>query len=122
MAGEALAHIDCTACGTEKAAIKKIGNSSLLYTHCKKCGCDRRSGAAIQAIWQAAIDGGSLEPDVSNPATDIEDPKQNGDWVPPQENEQETENSEPAPSMAKAIFSAALLGLGCIGLVIKAAR
>lgn len=122
MAGEALAHIECAACGTEQAAIKKIGNSELLYTHCKKCGCDRRSGEKIQAIWQAAIDGGTTEPSANNPAPAVGDPEQAADWIPPNEPEQETETTETKPNIAKAIFSTALLGLGCVGLIIKAVK
>lgn len=56
MAGEALGFIKCDGCG-EQASIKKQSNSKLLYLHCKGCGCDRRSGAQVQAKWQAAVNG-----------------------------------------------------------------
>lgn len=52
--------IICDSCG-EVAALKQIKNSSNLYLHCKKCGCDRRTGAGIQKKWQAAISGINAE-------------------------------------------------------------
>ncbi|QLE85573.1 hypothetical protein FLM48_11080 [Shewanella sp. Scap07] len=73
MAGEPLAHIECDGCGNQ-AAIKKLSNSPLLYLHCKKCGCDRRSGERVQAKWQQAVESPhSL------------DDKQESDWSPSRE-------------------------------------
>ena len=53
MAGEALGYIRCS-CG-QAAAIKKLKNSENLYSHCTKCGCDRRTGEHQQAQFKAAV-------------------------------------------------------------------
>lgn len=53
MAGDALGYIAC-GCG-KPAAIKKLKNSALLYSHCSTCGCDRRTGEHVQAQFRAAV-------------------------------------------------------------------
>ncbi|WP_345857392.1 hypothetical protein [Shewanella algae] len=123
MAGEALGYISCDGCGGD-AAIKKLGNSELLYLHCKQCGCDRRSGAMVQEKWQAAINGSQLPESLE--AT------QDPDWKPTPETHKNTpapvlENPEnnteqnPENSGGKTIgFAVSLLAIA--GLIFKAAR
>lgn len=123
MAGEVLGQIQCDACGG-LAGIKKISNSELLYLHCKKCGCDRRSGAQVQAKWQAAVNGSQLPESLE--AT------QDPDWKPTPETHKNTpasapENPEnnpeqkPENSGGKTIgFAVSLLAIA--GLIFKAVR
>jgi hypothetical protein len=121
MAGDALGYIKCDGCG-EQAAIKKIGNSDLLYMHCKQCGCDRRSGALVQAKWQAAISGEQLPESLA--------PAQDPDWKPTPETHKThpappPENPESDPEQKTGNSWAMFVGIavvGIIGVIVKTAK
>ncbi|GHE87420.1 hypothetical protein [Thalassotalea profundi] len=55
-----LGECTCDACGNNAGIKRKRTGKKLLYLHCPNCGLDQRSGALIQAKWQAIIDGVEL--------------------------------------------------------------
>jgi len=131
MAGEILGHIECDGCG-QNAGIKKISNSPLLYLHCKKCGMDRRSGAALQAKWQAAIDS----PQSLDTAQDPTENQGGVEWSPSRETHtnkhvsnpefipaSEDENAEnPEPITGRNILTGVAVFLGFLGMALKSIR
>jgi len=131
MAGEILGHIECDGCG-QNAGIKKISNSPLLYLHCKKCGMDRRSGAALQAKWQAAIDS----PQSLDGAQDDAVKDDGKDWAPSRttHTNKTAENSEfipaselddaenPEPITGRNILTGVAVFLGFLGMALKSIR
>ena len=127
MAGEILGTIECDGCGN-KAGIKKISNSPLLYLHCKKCGCDRRSGEIVQARWRAAIESPES---VDNPQ-DVDDPEWSpgrethsnktgisGELLPENSPDSEDENQ---PITAKQIVTYAAVSLGIVSMLFRALK
>ncbi|MCS6211260.1 hypothetical protein [Shewanella baltica] len=131
MAGEILGQIECDGCG-QNAGIKKISNSPLLYLHCKKCGMDRRSGAALQAKWQAAIDS----PQSLDGAQDDAVKDDGKDWAPSRttHTNKTAENSEfipaselddaenPEPITGRNILTGVAVFLGFLGMALKSIR
>lgn len=122
--------IKCEGCGND-AGIKKLSNSPLLYLHCKKCGCDRRSGKDLQAKWQTAIDnpGGAEVPQ--------ELPQQNGEeWSPNHQTqkahktdiaefspESDPEITETNPGVsAKGVLTGAAVVAAIFGMLLKSVR
>lgn len=129
MAGEALGHINCEACGS-KADIKKIKNSENLYLHCKKCGMDRRTGAALQQKWAAAIlpeNSGNIPGQEMEQSVDIT--TDGGEWVPSRETHKkhfpENSGSDAESEQAgtgKRLGIAAVFLLSMAGMFYKAIR
>jgi hypothetical protein len=67
-----LGKIACDGCN-ELADIKQRQNGQkLLYLHCKQCGLDQRSGANLQAKWQAAINGEPEQPLITEKPLEIQ--------------------------------------------------
>lgn len=131
MAGEILGHIECDGCG-QTANIKKLKNSPLLYLHCKQCGMDRRSGAALQAKWQAAIDSPqSLDNPQDSPEnqggvewspsreTHTNKPVSNPEFIPASEDEN-FEN--PEPITGRSILTGAAVLLAFLGMAFKSIK
>ncbi|MCS6180956.1 MULTISPECIES: hypothetical protein [Shewanella] len=132
MAGEILGHIECDGCG-QAANIKKVGNSkALLYLHCPNCGLDRRSGAMVQAKWQAAIDS----PQSLDGAQDDAVKDDGKDWAPSRttHTNKTAENSEfipaselddaenPEPITGRNILTGVAVFLGFLGMALKSIR
>lgn len=132
MAGEILGHIKCDACD-QTANIKKVGNSkALLYLHCPNCGLDRRSGAAIQAKWQAAIDSPKSLDTAQDPTenqggvewspsreTHTNKPVSNPEFIPASEDDN-AENHEPITG--RNILTGVAVFLGFVGMALKSIR
>lgn len=131
MAGEILGYIECDGCG-QTANIKKLKNSTLLYLHCKQCGMDRRSGATLQAKWQAAIDSPqSIDNPQGSPEsqggvewspsreTHTNKPVSNPEFIPASEDEN-FEN--PEPISGRSILTGATVLLAFIGMALKSIK
>jgi hypothetical protein len=130
MANEILGNIVCDGCGGN-AGVKKLGNSPLLYLHCKKCGCDRRSGAQLQQKWRAAIDAGAdlIAGNSASEPEKIQDvpPGSLGEknWAPRIENKN-PENSESELEKSEISTKGVIVGgigiLSMLALVFKTIR
>lgn len=129
--------IKCEGCGND-AGIKKLSNSPLLYLHCKKCGCDRRSGKDLQAKWQAAIDNpGALPSQGEKVPSQGVTVMQNGDeWSPNHQTQKahktdiaefnpdcDPESPEQNPGVsAKGVLTGAAVVAAIFGMLIKSVR
>lgn len=132
MAGEALGYVAC-GCGLP-AAIKKLKNSENLYSHCTKCGCDRRTGEHVQEQFRAAV--GVMElPENSGVISEAESgagtvtAQGSQEWQPSPETHRKAnpENSgsiseKPGKGLARQILGGAVVLLSFAGILYKATR
>lgn len=132
MAGEALGYIAC-GCGLP-AAIKKVKNSENLYSHCTKCGCDRRTGEHVQEKFRAAV--GVMElPDISGniSGSETEAAPQTAqgsrEWAPSPETHRKAAESDPetipensGKGLGRKITAGLVFTLSAAGLLYKTLR
>ena len=84
MANESLGQIECSGCDGTADIKRRTNGKRLLYLHCKNCGLDQRSGAKLQAKWQAIIDG------INSPVATT----QANEWQPEERSETENDNEQ----------------------------
>ena len=85
-----LAKVACEGCGGEASVKRRANGKRLLYLHCPSCGVDQRSGAKLQAEWQAAIDG--ITPNQPTEQTEsITETTELAEWHPEETNDSTTQ-------------------------------
>lgn len=122
MANDNLGDITCGGCDNSAHIRQQKTGKKLLYLYCPNCGMDKRSGAKLQAKWQAAIDGVS-------PPVPSKNEKPSNEWQPNQldkvdnENEQSKERNNSETNGNGIRNTLAGLGIfGILGLVWRASR
>ena len=118
MANDNLGDIKCGGCDNTAHVRQQKTGKKLLYLYCPNCGMDKRSGAKLQAKWQAAIDGISLD-------VPSETDKQAAEWQPEildKENSENERSEERNDSGTSGKLFAGLGILGILGLVWRAAQ
>jgi len=113
-----LGDIQCSGCDGVAHVRQQATGKKLLYLYCPNCGMDKRSGAKLQAKWQAAIDGVSL--DVPSKSEKLA-----AEWQPEKldkENSENDDNKERNDSGTGGKIFAGLGILGILGFIYRAAR
>ncbi|MBY6095133.1 hypothetical protein [Ferrimonas balearica] len=121
----AIAKIRCDGCGDAAEVRQQANGKRLLYTVCETCGCDRRTGDALQALWRENMVPLDAElPEATEPAeAQASTPATPGDeWKPDPESapesETETESSS-GPGSMLGLGLAAVLAVGLAVLGVK---